>query len=83
MSSDADREETSSDQPTTSKPTGRRPAGYRVLHVFVPERTFNHVKAQAFLSGLRFPEYLAKFLEEARPYPVPELPSLGRQPPAA
>jgi hypothetical protein len=34
----------------------------------VPEPIFNHVKAQAYLSGLRFPEYVAKFLEEARPY---------------
>ena len=83
MSSDHGKEETSSCQSPTGKATGRRPPGYRVLHVFVPERTFNHVKAQAFLSGLRFPEYLAKFLEEARPYPVPELPSAGGQPPAA
>lgn len=47
---------------------GRTPSGYRVLHVIVPEQIFNHVKAQAYLSGLRFPEYVARFLEEAWPY---------------
>lgn len=47
---------------------GRTPPGYRVLHVIVPEQTFNHVKAQAYLSGMRFPEYIARFLEEAWPY---------------
>jgi hypothetical protein len=39
-----------------------------VLHVIVPESIFNHVKAQAYLSGMRFPEYIARFLEEAWPY---------------
>ncbi len=47
---------------------GRTPPGYRVLHVIVPESIFNNVKAQAYLSGMRFPEYVARFLEEARPY---------------
>ncbi len=47
---------------------GRTPPGYRVLHVIVPEQIFNHVKAQAYISGLRFPEYVARFLEEAWPY---------------
>ena len=47
---------------------GRTPPGYRVLHVIVPEQIFNHVKAQAYLSGLRFPDYVARFLEEAWPY---------------
>jgi hypothetical protein len=47
---------------------GRTPPGYRVLHVIVPEQIFNHVKAQAYLSGLRFPDYVAHFLEEAWPY---------------
>lgn len=47
---------------------GRTPPGYRVLHVIVPESIFNHVKAQSYLSGLRFPEYVARFLEEAWPY---------------
>ena len=47
---------------------GRTPPGYRVLHVIVPEPIFNHVKAQAYLSGMRFPEYVARYLEEASPY---------------
>ena len=47
---------------------GRTPSGYRVLHVIVPESIFNHVKIQSLLSGLRFPEYVARFLEEALPY---------------
>lgn len=46
----------------------RTPPGYRVLHVLVPDSVFNHVKAQAYLSGMRFPEYIARFLEEAWPY---------------
>ena len=47
---------------------GRTPSGYRVLHVIVPESIFNHVKIQSLLSGLRFPEYVARFLEEAWPF---------------
>ena len=47
---------------------GRTPLGYRVLHVIVPETVFNHVKAQAYLSGMRFSEYVARFLKEAWPF---------------
>ncbi len=54
--------------------TGRTPPGYRVLHVIVPEPIFYHVKAQAYLSGMRFPEYVARFLEEAWPYTGDRLP---------
>ena len=53
---------------------GRTPPGYRVLHVIVPEPVFNHAKAQAYLSGLRFPEYVARFLTEACPYQESHLP---------
>ncbi|ODA29092.1 hypothetical protein A6X21_09765 [Planctopirus hydrillae] len=35
--------------------------------MIVPEPIFNHVKAQAYLSGMRFPEYVARFLKEAWP----------------
>jgi len=49
---------------------GRTPPGYRVLHVIVPEPVFNHVKAQSYLSGMRFAEYVVKFLGEAFPYEV-------------
>ena len=63
---------------------GRTPSGYRVLHVIVPEQIFNHVKAQAYLSGLRFPEYVARFLEEAWPYKESRSPEqqASPQPPA-
>lgn len=47
---------------------GRTPTGFRVLHVVVPEQIFNHVKIQSLLSGLRFPDYVARFLQEAWPY---------------
>ncbi len=42
--------------------------GFRVLHVIVPEKTFNHVKAQAYLSNMRFPDYLTRYLAEAQRY---------------
>lgn len=45
---------------------GRTPAGYRVLRVLVPEPIFKRVKAQAYLSGMRFPEHVARLLEKAR-----------------
>lgn len=61
---------------------GRTPPGYRVLHVIVPEPIFNHVKAQAYLSGMRFPEYVARFLEEAWPYKDDRAPRDVVAPPA-
>lgn len=54
---------------------GRTPPGYRVLHVIVPEQVFNHVKVQSLLSGLRFPDYVARFLQEAWPYQDSRSPS--------
>lgn len=42
--------------------------GQRVIHVIVPGRVFNYVKAQAALSGLTFKAYMTKFLLEAFPY---------------
>ena len=56
------------DWPPRRTPQGRTPPGCKVLHVIVPESIFNHVKAQAYLSGMRFPEYVARYLEEACPY---------------
>lgn len=47
---------------------GRTPPGYRVLHVIVPEMTFNHLKAQSYLLGMRFPEYVVRHLEGALPH---------------
>jgi len=83
MSLESDRIEAPADQQQPHRPTSRKPPGYRVLHVLVPERVFNRVKAQAFLSGMRFPAYVAKLLEEAEPYPEPVPPTNGRsdQPP--
>jgi hypothetical protein len=46
---------------------GRTPPGYRVLHVIVPDRLFNNLKARAYLTGTRFPEYIARLLEETGP----------------
>lgn len=43
------------------------PSGYRVLHVLLPELVFNHAKAQAYLSNMRFPDYIRGLLERARP----------------
>ncbi len=48
---------------------GCLPYGFRIVHVPVPEAIFNHAKAQAYLSGLRFAVYVAKVLSDARPYP--------------
>ena len=66
---------------SSRKRTARQgtPKGYRVLQVRVPEQVFNHVKAQSFLSGLRFPEYVTRLLKEAVPYPGPASP-LGDEP---
>ena len=56
--------------PTTSNRnhSGRASPGCRVVHVAVPEEVFNHAKAQAYLSGIRWPEFVARLLSEARPF---------------
>lgn len=46
----------------------RLPSGFRVVHVPVPETIFNHAKAQAYLSGMRFAVFVAQVLRDARPY---------------
>ncbi|KKL47595.1 hypothetical protein LCGC14_2333950 [marine sediment metagenome] len=46
----------------------------RVVYVRVPEIIFNHAKAQSYLSGMAWPDYVAKVLEEAGPYPGPASP---------
>lgn len=51
--------------PTQMTPDAR---GHRVLHVLLPPDVFNHVKAQAALSGLAFRHYIERFLREAHPY---------------
>lgn len=59
------------DQALSPKRTAssRLPSGFRVVHVPVPESIFNHAKAQAYLSGLRFAVFVAKVLSNAGPYP--------------
>lgn len=49
------------------RPKMPTPAGFRVLHVLVPEQVFNHVKAQAYLSNLRFPDYITRLLQSGQP----------------
>ena len=66
------------DQPDERHPTSPVPDGHRVLHVIVPDRVFNHVKAQAALSGMPFKTYMEHYLLEAFPYNVP--PPLSHQP---
>ena len=51
---------------------GQVTSRYRVVHVVVPEAVFNHVKAQAALSGMRFKTYMEMFLMEAFPLDGPE-----------
>lgn len=53
----------------TRSASSRLPPGFRVVHVPVPETIFNHAKAQAYLSGLRFAVFIAKVLSDAGPYP--------------
>ncbi len=60
----------------------RLPTGFRTVHVPVPESIFNHAKAQAYLSGLRFAEFVARLLSEARPYPGSRMPQRQPVPPA-
>ena len=61
-------------KPTTSNRnhSGRASPGCRVVHVAVPEEVFNHAKAQAYLSGIRWPEFVARILSEARPFDDPQ-----------
>lgn len=51
----------------------RTVTGQRVLHALLPEAVFNHVKAQAALSGMAFKEYLERYLREAAPYTAKDL----------
>lgn len=49
----------------TSK--GHAKVGCRVVYVAVPEQVFNHAKAQAYLSGLAWPQFVEKLLEQSTP----------------
>jgi hypothetical protein len=45
------------------------PAGHRALYVAVPEQAFNHAKAQAYLSGMPWKEFIRRLLSESKPFP--------------
>lgn len=47
--------------------SGHVPQGCRVVHVIVRDQVFNHAKAQAYLSGMKFPEFVAQILLSAGP----------------
>ena len=57
-------------QGTTSNrtPSGKAAQGCRVVHVAVPEAVFNHAKAQAYLSGIHWPDFVTRLLSEAKPF---------------
>ena len=55
-------------QPSGHRTTkGHAKGGCRIVHVAVPEQVFNHAKAQAYISGLPWPRFVEKLLEEATP----------------
>ena len=62
-------QETSVSVPATSNRTrsGHLVPGCRVVHVAVPEKVFNHAKAQAYLSGLPWPKFIEHLLSESGP----------------
>jgi len=56
--------------PATRAPKRRTrylPPGHRVLHVEVPEEIFNAAKAQALLSGHKWPEFVVELLSQVDP----------------
>lgn len=59
---------------TQVKGPRRLPTGHRTVYAHVPVPTFNHAKAQAYLSGLPWPKYVAWLLSEAKPYVAKGLP---------
>ena len=61
-------------QATTVKQTGTNRtkeghavSGCRIVHVSVPESTFNHAKAQAYLSGISWPNFVEQLLRDSKP----------------
>lgn len=46
-------------------PGGKTAAGYRVVHIAVPEPVFNHAKAQAILAGKTWTEYVTDLLQSS------------------
>lgn len=63
-----------SQKPPTTAPTasnrtqsGHLDSGCRFVHVAVPEKVFNHGKAQAYLSGLTWPKFIERLLADSKP----------------
>ncbi len=54
--------EQQNDDIAQQKPKRRIKVGQRVLHVIVPEDVFNHAKAQAFLSGIPWRDFVTETL---------------------
>ena len=63
-----------SKQATTSHRTssGHAAPGCRVVHVAVPENVFNHAKAQAYLSGVKWPKFVELLLSNSTPLEQPQ-----------
>ena len=68
--------QTANKQTTRETPVSNRTKGghlapqCRVVHVAVPELVFNHAKAQAYLSGLRWPDFVSRLLKESKAFPT-------------
>ncbi|QDT90173.1 hypothetical protein Pan161_18230 [Gimesia algae] len=46
---------------------GHAVSGCRIVHVSVPESTFNHAKAQAYLSGISWSTFVELLLKNSKP----------------
>ena len=55
-------------------PSGLTPPGCRMLHIPIREDVFRRAKAQALLSAVRFPEYVARLLLAEGTIPEPPSP---------
>ena len=47
---------------------GHAASGCRIVHISVPESTFNHAKAQAYLSGISWPKFVEQLLRDSKPF---------------
>jgi len=65
----ANTQEATVDAPATSHRTreGHAVSRCRVVHVAVPERVFNHAKAQAYLSGVSWTKFIEHLLSHSTP----------------
>lgn len=59
---------TNSTYSSTNRTKGGNPiSGCRIVYVSVPESTFNHAKAQAYLSGISWSQFVEHLLRESKP----------------